>query len=210
MACDCCEDQEYLTLGDEVPEFDLITFEPTRGDFGEFSLSKAKAAKKWTILFFYPGDFTFVCTTEFAALAELHEQFVRLGAELITVSTDSKYVHLAWHQHEAGLKHAKFVMGADPTGNLSRLFDVYNEETGQAFRGTFLIDPDGKLLAKEVHFGDVGRNIDELLRKFKAYLHVSQNPTEACPSKWKDKGDATLKPSAKMVGNVYAADGNFK
>ncbi len=129
--------------------------------------------------------------------------------ELITVSTDTEHVHLAWHQHEHGLKNVKYPMASDTNGNVSRLFDVYDEEAGKAMRGSFIINPEGRLLSKEVNYGDVGRNIDELMRKFKAYLHVSKHPTKACPSKWKDEGDATLEPSAKLVGNVYAKDGTL-
>ena len=132
-----------------------------------------------------------------------------MGAELVTVSTDTEFVHLAWHEHEAGLKNVEYTMASDPTGEVSRLFEVYDEETGLALRGTFLIDPEGKLLAGEVNYYNIGRNIDELMRKFKAYLHVSKHPVRACPSKWKDEGDATLEPSARMVGNVYKDDGGF-
>ena len=100
-------------------------------------------------------------------------------------------------------------MASDANGNLSRLFDIYDEETGQALRGTFIINPDGKLLSQEVNFYNVGRNIDELMRKFKAFLYVSKHPVKACPSKWKDEGDVTLEPGAKLVGNVYQADGSL-
>ena len=144
-----------------------------------------------------------------AALAEQHQRFARMGVELVSVSMDTPFVHLAWQEHEAGLKDVKYAMASDPTGDISRLFDVYNDEAGESLRGTFIISPDGKLLTKEVHSGDVGRNIDELMRKFKAYLHVSKHPVQACPSKWKDEGDATLEPTAKMVGNVYKDDGSF-
>lgn len=132
-----------------------------------------------------------------------------MGADVITVSCDSEFVHLAWHSHEPGLKNVKYPMAADPTGELARLFGIYDEEKGQAMRGSFIIDPAGTLLASEVNSGDVGRNMDELMRKFKAYLYVSKHPVKACPSKWKDEGDATLEPSAKMVGNVFRPDGGY-
>jgi peroxiredoxin (alkyl hydroperoxide reductase subunit C) len=132
-----------------------------------------------------------------------------LGAELITVSKDTEYVHLAWHQHEHGLSMVKYPMGSDATGELSRMFGVYDFESGLALRGTFIINPDGKLLSQEVNYFNVGRNIDELMRKFKAYLHVSKHPVKACPSKWKDEGDVTLEPSAKLVGNVYSKEGTL-
>jgi peroxiredoxin (alkyl hydroperoxide reductase subunit C) len=100
-------------------------------------------------------------------------------------------------------------MASDKNGDVSRLFDVYDEEAGKAMRGSFIINPEGRLLAKEVNYGDVGRNVDELMRKFKAYLYLSRHPVKACPSKWKDEGDATLEPGAKLVGNVYKTDGSL-
>jgi peroxiredoxin (alkyl hydroperoxide reductase subunit C) len=126
-----------------------------------------------------------------------------MGAEVITVSTDTKFVQLAWQREEKMLKDVKYPMGADPTGKLSRMFGVYDEGTGLALRGTFIISPEGKLLNSEVNFYNMGRNIDELIRKFKANLHLAKHTAEGCPAKWKEEGDKTLKPSAKMVGKVY-------
>lgn len=126
-----------------------------------------------------------------------------MGAEVITVSTDTKFVHLAWQREEKMLKDVKYPMGSDPTGKVPRMFGVYDEDTGLALRGTFIISPEGKLLNSEVNYYNMGRNIDELMRKFKANLHLSKHTDEGCPSKWKEEGDKTLKPSAKMVGKVY-------
>jgi peroxiredoxin (alkyl hydroperoxide reductase subunit C) len=128
-----------------------------------------------------------------------------MGAEIVTVSADTKFVHLAWHQHEQSLEKVKYQMGSDPTGNLARSFGVHDEESGLALRGTFIIDPKGVLLNAEVNYFNLGRNIDELMRKFKANLHLSKKPAEGCPAKWKEEGDKTLKPSAKLVGKVYEA-----
>ncbi len=128
-----------------------------------------------------------------------------MGAEVITVSTDTKYVHLAWQRDEKELANVKYPMGSDPTGKLARDFGVYDEATGLALRGTFIINPDGKLLNAEVNYYNMGRNIDELMRKFKANLHLAKHTNEGCPAKWKDEGDKTLKPSAKMVGKVHEA-----
>ncbi|MBF0559576.1 MAG: peroxiredoxin [Nitrospirae bacterium] len=197
----CCG----LRVGQAVPDFKMETYEPTKGDFGEISLAKLKADKKWTVLVFYPADFTFVCATEFGALAELYEQFKELGAEVITVSTDTKFVHLAWQRDEAMLKNAKYPMGADRTGAVSRMFGVYNEETGLDYRGSFIINPEGTLLNSEVNFYNMGRNMNELLRKLKANIHLSKYGDEACPAKWQEEGDKTLKPSAKLVGKVSEA-----
>ncbi len=137
-------------------------------------------------------------------LADRHEQFNSLEAELITVSRDTKFVHLAWQRDEKLLEKAEFLMGSDPTGEVAKLFGVYDEQTGLALRGTFIISPEGILLASEVNFYNVGRNVDELLRKIKANLHVARHSDEACPVNW-DTGDKTLKPSEKMVGKVFEA-----
>ncbi len=123
---------------------------------------------------------------------------------MITVSTDTKFVHLAWQKDEKLLEKVKYPMGADRTGKLSRLFGVYDEETGHALRGTFLISPGGKLVASEVNYYNVGRNSEELLRKLSANTYLSGAPEEACPARW-TTGEKTLKPSAEMVGKVYEA-----
>ena len=128
-----------------------------------------------------------------------------MGAEIVTVSTDTEFVHLAWQRDEKELAKVKYPMGADPTGNLSRMFGVLDPDAGLALRGTFLIDPKGVLMNQEINFFNFGRNIDELMRKFKANKYMSKKKTEACPSKWRDEGDQTLKPSAKMVGKVHEA-----
>ena len=128
-----------------------------------------------------------------------------MGAEIVTVSCDTQFVHLAWQRHEKELKNVKYPMAADPTGNVARMFGVYEDAAGLALRGTFIIAPDGTLLNSEVNFFNMGRNIDELMRKFKANLYRGRKKDEACPSKWKDEGDKTLKPSAKIVGRVHEA-----
>lgn len=128
-----------------------------------------------------------------------------MGAEVITVSADTKFVQLAWQREERMLKDVKYPMASDPTGKIARMFGVYDENTGLALRGTFIINPHGQLLNAEVNFYNMGRNIDELMRKFKANLHLLKHTIEACPAKWKEEGDKTLKPSAKMVGKVAEA-----
>jgi len=128
-----------------------------------------------------------------------------MGAEIVTISTDTKFVHLAWQKSEKELKAVKYPMGSDPTGKLARLFGIYDENTGLALRGTFIVSPDGTLLNSEVNFYNMGRNIDELMRRFKANIYLGRKTSEACPSKWKDEGDKTLKPSAEMVGHVHEA-----
>jgi alkyl hydroperoxide reductase subunit AhpC len=118
------------------------------------------------------------------------------------VSCDTKYVHLAWRSIEGELENVRYQMGADPTGRLARLFGVYLEEAGVALRGAFLISPQGVLMNSEVNFLNMGRNIDELMRKFKANIYLARKSGEALPAKWKEEGDVTLTPSEKMVGKV--------
>ena len=193
-----------VLIGQTVPNFELETYEPATGKFGSFSLQKAKEEGKWTILFFYPADFTFVCPTELADLAEAYSQLQSMGVEVVSVSTDTKFVHLAWKQDEKLLEKVTFPMGADPLGKVSRLFGVYDEQTGLALRGTFIINPEGILVGSEVNFYNVGRNASELLRKMKANLYLADHPEEACPAKW-EPGKKTLKPSEELVGRVYQA-----
>ena len=187
-----------LRIGDIVPEFESQVY--VNDEFKRVKLSDFKG--KWVVLFFYPADFTFICPTELNDLAEKHKELKSLGCEVISVSTDTKYSHLAWQQSERLLQNVKYLMGADPTGNISKIFGVYDEATGLALRGTFLINPEGKLVLSEVNFYNVGRNTSELLRKVKANIYVSKHPEEVCPANWTD-GKKTLTPSAKMVGKVY-------
>jgi peroxiredoxin (alkyl hydroperoxide reductase subunit C) len=128
-----------------------------------------------------------------------------MGATLITVSTDTQFVHLAWRKQEKSLDKVQFLMGSDASGKVSRLFGVYVEDAGLALRGTFIINPEGRLLSSEVSFFNLGRNIDELMRKFKANLYLMRKPTEACPAQWREEGDKTLTPGPKMVGKVHEA-----
>ena len=129
-----------------------------------------------------------------------------MGCDIITVSADTKFVHLAWKKGEKELANVRYPMASDPTGKIGRMFGVYDEATGLNLRGTFIINPEGKLLNSEVNFYNLGRNIDELMRKFKANIYMARKANEACPSKWKDDGDKTLvNPGAKMVGKVHEA-----
>jgi peroxiredoxin (alkyl hydroperoxide reductase subunit C) len=123
----------------------------------------------------------------------------------VTVSCDTQFVHLAWKQHEKSLANVQYLMGADPAGKLARQFGVYVDDAGLALRGTFLINPEGRLLNSEVSFFNLGRNIDELMRKFKASLYLAKKPAEACPAQWKDEGDKTLTPGPNLVGRVHEA-----
>jgi peroxiredoxin (alkyl hydroperoxide reductase subunit C) len=128
-----------------------------------------------------------------------------MGCDVITVSRDTEFVHLAWQRSEKALASVKYSMAADPTGRVTRLFGVDDEETGLALRGTFIINPEGVLLNAEVNYYNLGRNIPELMRKFKANLYMAKKTSEVCPSKWQEEGDATLTPSAEIVGKVHEA-----
>jgi peroxiredoxin len=197
-------DVTVLRVGQTVPAFELETYEPAKGDFGKFSLAATQAAGRWTVLVFYPADFTFVCPTELADLAVKHPQLAALGAEVVGVSTDTKFAHLAWLSSEKLLKDVKYTLAADPTGRVSKLFGVYDESSGLALRGTFIINPDGLLVTSEVNFYNVGRDADELARKLEANTYLAKHPSEACPAKWKP-GSKTLTPGKDMVGKVYEA-----
>jgi peroxiredoxin len=193
-----------VQVGTDVPDFEMETYDPASGQFGKLSLAELKARNKWTILVFYPADFTFVCPTELADLAEKYEALKALGAEVASVSTDTKFAHLAWQHSEKLLARVRYPMAADPTGTVSRLFGVYDAATGLALRGTFIINPAGKLVSAEVNFYNVGRNAEELLRKMQANAYLMKHPDEACPAHWHE-GEKTLKPSEKLVGKVYEA-----
>lgn len=156
---------------------------------------------KWLILFFYPADFTFVCPTELAELADNYEEFKKLGAEVISISTDTVFVHKAWHDSSPAIKKINFPMAADPTGRLCRAFGVYIEEQGLSWRGTFIIDPDGIVKACEMHDNSIGRSAVELLRKLQAAQYVREHSGEVCPASWKP-GAATLKPGLDLVGKI--------
>ena len=194
-----------VRVGQMVPDFEMTTYEPKSQGFGKYSLAQAKKDKSWTVLFFYPADFTFVCATEFAALADRHQKFVDLGARVVTVSCDTQFTHLAWQRHEEELSKVTYSMGADPTGKVARLFGVYLDEAGLALRGTFILDPEGKLVSSEVNFLNLGRNVDELLRKLRANVYLKDKPAEVCPAEWKEPGDRTLKPGPELVGRVHQA-----
>ena len=195
---------DFAKVGQPVPPFTMEAFDPSEGAFTTVDLGALREQGKWTILFFYPADFTFVCPTELADLACQHEALKKLGAEVISVSTDTKFTHMAWRADELMLKEVKFTMAADPTGEVSRFFDVWDYDTGLALRGTFIINPDGLLVSSEVNFYNVGRNADELVRKMEANNYLKDHPEQACPAKW-TPGSKTLTPNEKLVGKVYQA-----
>ncbi|MEW5774621.1 MAG: redoxin domain-containing protein [Thermodesulfobacteriota bacterium] len=195
---------EHARVGREVKNFTMDTYDPTEGFFGTVSLEEIRKAGKWTVLFFYPADFTFVCPTELADLAGKHPELAAAGVEVVSVSTDTKFVHMAWKQDEKLLEKVRYKMAADPNGAVSRYFGVYDCASGLALRGTFIINPEGVLVSSEVNFYNVGRNAEELARKMKANIYLKDHPAEACPARW-TPGDKTLTPGEKLVGKVYEA-----
>lgn len=156
---------------------------------------------QWMVLFFYPADFTFVCPTELEELADMYAKFQEINTEIFSVSTDTVFVHKAWHDHSPAIKKVAYPMIADPTGNLCRQFGVYIDNEGLALRGSFIIDPEGVLQAYEVHANNIGRSAEELLRKVQAAQFVREHGGEVCPAKWKP-GAKTLTPGLDLVGKL--------
>lgn len=165
------------------------------------NVSLADYAGKWLILFFYPADFTFICPTELQELAGLYEEFKKEGAEILSVSTDTKFVHKAWHDSSEAIKLVNFPMAADPTGNLAKMFGVYIPAEGLALRGTFIISPEGEVKSIEVNDNSIGRSGRELLRKLRAAKFVSEHDGLVCPASW-EPGTETLEPGINLVGKI--------
>ncbi len=169
---------------------------------GEFvSITEKDLLGKWSVVFFYPADFTFVCPTELEDLAEQYAEFQKIGVEIYSVSTDTHFTHKAWHDNSPAIKKVQFPMVGDPTGKLTRNFGVMIEDAGLAQRGTFVINPSGKIVVCEIHDGGIGRDATELLRKVQAAQFVEANPGLVCPAKWQP-GKKTLKPGLDLVGKI--------
>lgn len=184
-------------IGKQIVDFKVQAF----ANNGFKTVSKKDVLGKWSVFFFYPADFTFVCPTELEDLANKYNEFKSANCEIYSVSTDTHFVHKAWHDTSDTIKKIQYPMLADPTGVLSRGFDVMIEEAGLAERGTFIVNPEGEIVAYEVVAGNIGRNADELLRRLQALQFVASHPSEVCPAKWK-QGAETLKPSIDLVGKI--------
>ncbi len=181
---------------------EVLPFNATAFHQGKFvAVSDADLRGKWSVVFFYPADFTFVCPTELGDLADHYAEFQKLGVEIYAVSTDTHFTHKAWHDSSETIGKINYPMIGDPTGVITRNFGVMIESAGLAERGTFVIDPDGKIQIIEINAGGIGRDATELLRKLKAAQYVAAHPGEVCPAKWKE-GDATLAPSLDLVGKI--------
>lgn len=190
-----------VKIGKRVPDFKAKAYvnDGKKEEIKEVSLSDYRG--KWVVLAFYPADFTFICPTELEELADNYERFKALGAEVLSVSTDTVYVHKAWHDVSPAVRKIRFPMLADPSGSLCRTFGTLIEEEGISLRATFIIDPDGVLVAQEIHDNSIGRSAEEIIRKLSAAKYVKEHPGEVCPASWKP-GGKTLKPSLDLVGKI--------
>ena len=191
-------EQKTLHIGDTLPNLDLHVYYQDK----DTVLKTSDYKGKWMIFFFYPADFTFVCPTELEELAHMYADFQTQGAEIFSVSTDTVFVHKAWHDNSPAIGKITFPMIADPTGELCQLFGTYIVSEGLSLRGTFLIDPDGVLKTIEIHDNAIGRNGKELLRKLKAAKFIRDNHgAQVCPASW-EPGEDTLTPGMDLVGKI--------
>lgn len=169
---------------------------------GKFiTVTDADLLGNWSVFFFYPADFTFVCPTELGDVADHYDELQHLGVEVFSVSTDTHFTHKAWHDASETIGKIRYTMIGDPVGMLTRNFDVMREEEGLADRATFIIDPDGVIQAVEITAEGIGRDASDLLRKIKAAQYVRNHPGEVCPAKWQE-GEKTLAPSLDLVGKI--------
>lgn len=184
-------------VGKRIPDFELEAFQ-------EDKIKKIKLSDyqgRWLILLFYPADFTFICPTELEEAANYYEEFKKNEAEILSVSTDTVFVHKAWHDNSPAIKKIKFPMAADPTGKLCKALGTYLEDEGLSLRATFIIDPDRRIKAYEIHDNNIGRSVEEIFRKLQAAKFVRENKGQVCPVNWKP-GKKTLKPELKLVGKI--------
>lgn len=184
-------------IGKKIEDFKVQAYH--NGNFKE--VSKEDVLGKWSIFFFYPADFTFVCPTELGDLADHYEEFKKIGAEIYSVSEDTHFVHKAWADATDTIAKVQYPMLGDPTGRLARMFEVLIEEEGLALRGTFIVNPEGEIQAYEVHQNGIGRNAEELLRKVQAAQFVAEHGDQVCPANW-TPGEDTLVPSLDLVGKL--------
>lgn len=177
-----------VSVNQKVDDMEFDVFQD--GEIKKAKLSDYKG--KWLVMLFYPADFTFVCPTELTEAADMHEDFRKQDAEIISVSTDTAFVHKAWHENSPLIKKIKYAMAADPSGKLCREFGTYIENEGLSLRGTFIIDPDGVVKSVEIHDNSIGRCSAEALRKLQAAKFVRENEGQVCPASWKP-GDGAIK-----------------
>ncbi|MAF51280.1 MAG: peroxiredoxin [Nanoarchaeota archaeon] len=186
-----------IKINQQSPEFTTEAFH--ENEIKKINSSDYKG--KWTILMFYPADFTFVCPTELGEFADKYEEIKALNTEILSVSTDTAFTHKAWHNASDTIKKIKFPMIADPTGKICKSFNTYIEDEGLSLRATFIIDPEGTLKFYEIHDNSIGRSVNEIIRKLKAAQFVNQNPGKACPVNWTPEKE-TLTPGLDLVGKI--------
>ncbi len=186
-----------ININTNVPDFELDSYQ--QNEIKKVKLSDFRG--QWVILIFYPADFTFVCPTELEDAAKHYEEVKKLGGEIMSISTDTAFVHKAWHDSSPAIGKIEYPMLADPTGNVSRLFGTYIEEEGQSLRGTFIVDPDGVLKTIEIHDNNIGRSAKELVRKLQAAKFVRENKGNVCPASW-EPGEETLQPGIDLIGKI--------
>jgi len=180
----------------------VLPFQASAYQKGEFlNVSDADFIGKWSVVCFYPADFTFVCPTELEDLQNHYAELKKLGVEVYSVSTDTHFVHKAWHDSSPAIGKVEYIMIGDPSHTISRNFQVLDEESGLAQRATFIIDPDGVIQAVEINADGIGRDASTLITKIKAAQYVRNHPGEVCPAKWQE-GAETLKPSLDLVGKI--------
>ncbi|MBC1400443.1 peroxiredoxin [Listeria booriae] len=184
-------------IGKEIEEFAAKAFR--QGEFIDVSSEDFKG--KWSVVCFYPADFTFVCPTELEDLQDQYRTLQDLGVEIYSVSTDTHFTHKAWHDSSDAIGKIEYTMIGDPSHTISRIFDVLDEEEGLANRGTFILDPEGVVQTVEINADGIGRDASTLVDKIRAAQYVRNNPGEVCPAKWKE-GAKTLKPSLDLVGKI--------
>ncbi|MBS1266747.1 MAG: Peroxiredoxin [Candidatus Woesearchaeota archaeon] len=177
-----------IKIGDKAPQFREDAF--VNGKIKKIGLDDYKG--KWIVLFFYPADFTFVCPTELEELANRYEDFKKLDAEVISVSTDTAFVHKAWHENSEAIAKIKYPMLADPATRVTKAYDTLIQNEGLSIRATFIIDPEQNIRAFEFHDNGMGRSIPEILRKIKAAKFISKHSGSVCPVNW-EPGQDTIK-----------------
>ena len=186
-----------IQINQKIPDFEVKAYHKDE----EHIVKASDFRGNWLVMIFYPADFTFVCPTELEEAAMRYDEFKKLGAEVVSISTDKVETHKAWHDTSPAISKVRYPMLADPTGNLCREFGVYQEDEGMALRGSFIIDPKGILKAIEINNNSIGRSTSELLRKLKAAIFVDKHPGKVCPASW-EPGQNTLKPELDLVGKL--------
>ncbi|NLH39009.1 MAG: redoxin domain-containing protein [Elusimicrobia bacterium] len=195
-------ENNIYTVGSQLENFEFETYDPVKNSFSRFLLKDSMEQKRWTVLVYYPSDFTFVCPTELKDLADNYNELYDMGVNVLSVSTDTIYVHMAWKAQEKLLEDVRYPMATDKEGRLAKKLSLYNINDCVAYRGTVIIDPNGIITGIEININSVGRNMSELVRKMKAFIYTYKNPREVCPAKW-EPGKKTLSPSEKIVGKIY-------